>query len=133
MKQKLVAVAVYLVTSLALALYFESLFGAGPVTLRPQLLIGIVGAILFVPALVLSIFELRLGVMCGLAASALSWSCLGDVLVSIPWESILRILPYARWADILVAIVMLIISSIYSLAQLRLFFKTQRPVAQCTA
>lgn len=66
MKQKVLAALVYILTALALALYFDSLYGAAPVTQHLNAVhAGIAGTILLAVACLLSLFSLRLGAVCG--------------------------------------------------------------------
>lgn len=116
LKHRILSAAIYGITALVLARFFDSLYGSGPVTQQLTAIhTAIVGAILFAFAFVVSLFALRLGVICGLAACILSWPCLGRDMVAIPWRNAIEILPYARWADIFAAILALTISSIFSL------------------
>ena len=125
MKKRILAAVVYVITAVALAGYFDGVYGGEPITRHLGLIhTATAGATLFAVACLLSLFTLRFGVICGLVASILAWPFFGPIMVAIPWGRILQMLPYARWADTLAAILMLTISSIYSLAQLRSLFRS---------
>src|SRR5271157_442627 len=125
---KAVSVVIYAVTALALADFFDSLYGAGPVTHYFGLIhTAIAGAILFVVACVFSLFSLRIGIVIALAACILSWPFFAGELLAI-----LRVLPvlfslvhYSYWGARLASVLMLIVSSVYSLGRLRLMFRAQ--------
>jgi hypothetical protein len=56
MKQRILSAAIYLISALALALYFDSLYGTGPVMLcLGAIHAGIAGAIVFVVACLVSL------------------------------------------------------------------------------
>lgn len=122
MKQKVVSAVIYAITALALAYYFASLYGAAPVTRHLGLIhTAIIGALLFVVACVLSLFSLRSGTACALAACTLSWPFFAGVLSAVVgvWRSLPSILHDANWEASLQSVVMLIFSSIYALSRLR--------------
>jgi hypothetical protein len=124
MKQRAAPALLYLLAALALARYFDSLYGAAPVVRRLEAVhAGIAGTILLAVACLLSLFSLRLGGVCGLVAGLLVWPYFGPILVSFPWSRVFEVLPYAMWADSLAALVMLTIASIYSMARLWLWFR----------
>ncbi len=131
MKQKTVSVVIYAITALALAYYFDSLYGAGPVARHLELIhTAIAGAILFVVACVLSVFSLRFGTVCALAACVLWWPFFSSNLFAIlsVWRSLFSILHHSNWEASLQSVLMLIISSIYSLSRLRLLLRAPREV-----
>lgn len=74
MKEKAFPIGMYAVTALTLAAFFDALYGAGPITrhLGP-IHLAIAGTVLFAVACALSLFALRIGVVCGLAGAVLSW------------------------------------------------------------
>jgi len=124
MKYRILSAAVYAITAVALADYFDALYGAGPVTSHLGLIYSaIAGAVLFAVAFVLSMFTLRFGAICGLAACILSWPCFGIQLPGIPWTKLVSVAHYANWRFIFLAILMLAVSSAYSLWQLWLLFR----------
>jgi hypothetical protein len=124
MKQRLLAAIVYLSTAVAQAVFFDGLYGAGPVTHHLTLVhSAIAGAILFAIACPLSLFMSRFGILCGLTASILSWPFFGILLFATPWSSLVSLLVHsADWRDHYTAIVMLIISSACSVSGLRSLF-----------
>ena len=75
MKHKVVSALVYGITALDFAEFFDSVYGAGPISPHHIALMhtAIAGAIVFALACLFSLFNLRIGVMCGLAACVLSW------------------------------------------------------------
>jgi len=124
MKRKILSVVIYATTAFALAEFFDALYGAGPVTRHSVLIhLAIAGTILFAAACILSLFILRVGVVCGLAGGALSWPCFAIQMPAIPWGSLVSILPYANWLYLLTAILVLVVSSIYSVNLLRLLLR----------
>jgi hypothetical protein len=125
MKQKAVSVVIYAFTALALANFFDSLYGAGPITHYLWLIhTAIAGAILFVVATVFSVFSLRIGIACALAACVLSWPFFAGELSALlgVWRSLFSVVHYSYWGARLESVLMLIISSFYSLGRLRLLF-----------
>jgi hypothetical protein len=121
MKRKIISAIVYAATSVALAGFFDALYGAGPVTRYLALIhLAIAGTVLFAVACVLSLFTLRVGVVCGLAGSVLSWPYFAIQISTIPWGSTVSILSHANWQDVLTAILALVVSSVYSVNRLRL-------------
>ncbi len=126
MKQKIVSAFIYAVTTLALAYFFDGFYGGEPSTRHLGLIhAATAGAILFAVACVLSLFSLRLGTVCTLAACILSWPFFSGNLFAIlsVWRSLFSILRYSNWGASLAAVVMLIISSAYSINQARLLFR----------
>jgi hypothetical protein len=128
MKQRIPSPVIYLISALALVFYFDALYG-GPVTHRLGTIhAGIAGATLFVVACVLSLFSLRVGLVCGLAASILSWPYFGVLLFVFPWRGVPEILHYAMWGDTLSALLILIIASIYSLSKIGLSLRERASI-----
>jgi hypothetical protein len=124
MKQRIAAALLYLLAALALAGYFDALYGAAPVDHRLGLIhAGIAGAILLAVASLMSMFSLRLGAVCGLVAGLLAWPYFGPILMSFPWSRMFEVLGYAMWADSLAALGTLTIASIYSLTQIWLWVR----------
>jgi hypothetical protein len=124
MKRKIISSVVYASASFALAVFWEALYGAGPITGHFGLVyLGIAGACLFAFACVLSLFTPRIAVVCALAAGALSWPYFSTQIPTIPWSRVVEILPYANWQFLLTAILGLAVSSVYSLSQLRLVLR----------
>jgi hypothetical protein len=124
MKRKILSVVIYVTTAFALAEFFDGLYGAGPVTLHLGLIhLAIAGTILFAVACILSLFTLRVGVVCGIAGGVLSWPYFAIQLPTIPWGSLVSILPHANWVDLMIAILVLVVSSVYSVNQLRMLLR----------
>jgi hypothetical protein len=124
MKYKIVSALVYGITALDLANFFDSVYGAGPISSNYIGLthVAIAGAILFAVACLLSLFNLRMGITCGLVACILSWPFFAGELSLIlgVWRGLFSVVGYAYWTARLASVWMLIVSSIYSLSQLRL-------------
>jgi hypothetical protein len=121
MKQKIISVAIYAITTLALWGFFDGLYGGEPITRHLSLIhAATAGAILFAVACVLSSFSLRFGIACALAACILSWPFFAGELSAIlrVWRSLFSVVHYSPWGDRLAAVLMLTISSIYSVVQL---------------
>jgi hypothetical protein len=126
MKQKIVSVLVYSFTALDFAYYFESLYGAGPVTRHLGLIhAAIIGALLFAAAAVFSLFSLRIGIAFAFAACILSWPFFAGELSAIlsVWHSIFSVVRYSYWGARLAAVYMLIVSSIYSAGRWRVLYR----------
>lgn len=126
MKQKIISAVIYAATTLALAYFFDGLYGGEPITHHLGLIYAATaGAILFAVACVLSLLSLRFGTVCALAACILSWPLFSGNLFTIlsVWRSLFSILRHSNWGASLAAVVMLIISSIYSLSRLKLAFR----------
>lgn len=124
MKRKAIPALLYLTTAFAFAMYFDSLYGAGPVARDLWFLrLATVGMVLFASACILSFFWLRVGLLTAAAAALLSWPAFAIAVFEIPWTSIISILPYSNWLDLLNAIVTLMVSSVYSLKQAVLLFR----------
>ncbi len=83
---------------------------------------------MFVVAFVFSLFSLRSGIVCALAACVLSWPFFAGELSLIlgVWRSLLSVVHYSDWGARLAAVLMLIVSSVYSLSQSRLLFLSAR-------
>jgi hypothetical protein len=121
MKRKILSVVVYATTTLALGVFWDALYGSGPVTRYLGVIhLAITGTIVLVAACILSLFALRLGVVFALAGSVLSWPYFAIQMPKIPWGSIVSVLPHANWQYELTAIVALVVSTSYSANQLRL-------------
>jgi hypothetical protein len=126
MKPRIISAIINAITTLAFAYYFDSLYGGGGVTSHLALIhTAIVGAILFAVACILSLLNLRFGIACSLVACFLSWPFFAGELSVIlgDWQNLLSDLPYANWKPKLAAVVMLIISSVYSVSRLRFSFR----------
>ncbi|MGB9105850.1 MAG: hypothetical protein WCC59_13900 [Terriglobales bacterium] len=124
MTRKLIPAVVYAATAFAFAGFIDGLYGGEPITHHLGLIhVATAGAILFAVACVLSLFTPRVGVVCALVGGVLSWPYFAIQVFAIPWGSIVSILPYANWQDLLTAILALVVSSVYSVNQLRLLFR----------
>lgn len=121
MKRKIISAVVYAASAYALAEFFDGLLGGEPFTGPvPKLIyLAIAGTVLFFLACILSLFSWRVGVFCGSAGGVLSWPCFAVSLPAIPWGSLFSILPYSNWSNLLMAILTLVVSTTYSLNQLR--------------
>jgi hypothetical protein len=125
MKLKFVPAALYATTAFSVAADLDSLYGAGPLTNSPtRIHLAVAGAALFALAFLLSLVKLRLGIVCGFIAGIVSWPLVGIEMAVIPWTSLPGVLPLAHWSDILAAVLMLTVSSAYSLVQARFLFAT---------
>ena len=124
MKRKILSAVIYATTAFALAQFFDGLFAGEAVTDQLRLTyLAIAGTILFAAACIVSLFTLRIGVVCGLGGSILSWPYFAIGMPTIPWGSVVSIFPYSNWAFVLTAILGLVVSSAYSINQLRLFLR----------
>jgi hypothetical protein len=122
-KQRIPSAAVYAITVLALAVWLEDVDGMepGPITGFFGLIqMAIAGVILLAIACLVSLFAFRLGLVCGLAASVLSWPYFGRLLFAAPWDRLVGLMTGSPlWRDQFAAILTLIITTTYSLYRLR--------------
>jgi hypothetical protein len=126
MKWKVIAALVYAATTLSLWGFFDALYGSGPIIHHLGLIrSAISGAVLFAIACVISLFNLRTGIVCALVACLLCWPFFGGELsmILLVWRSLFSILGYSMWGDRLAAVLMLTLSSVYSLSRLRSLFQ----------
>jgi hypothetical protein len=129
MRTRIASAAVYATTAFAFFGFFDGLYAGEPPRGDLTLIhIATAGAILFAVAFLASLVALNLGVGCGFAACVLSWPYWGGVILirlpwkNFPWKNIMDLLlPYSQWTDILASLLMLIISTAYTLVQLWLF------------
>jgi|SRR5882672_3156567 len=132
MKPKILSGIIYATTALALAQFFDALYAGEPVTDHLGLNhLAIAGTILFAAACILSIFNLQAGVICGLAGAILSWPGFAFVMPTIPWGSFVSSFRYSNWGFLLTAILALVVSSAYSLNQLRVWRRGGNDVKEC--
>jgi hypothetical protein len=121
MKPRYLAAAKYAFAAAALGDYFDGFYGLDLSRASRSLLlaaqVSTAGMWLFAIAVVLSLFRFRFGVMCGLCACALAWPFFGRLLVGLPWRHLIDVLCCSDWADQYLAIMALITSTVYSLAQ----------------
>jgi hypothetical protein len=128
-RRKIITALVYAATAFAFAMYLDSIYGAGPVTHGLWFIdLATVGMVLFAVACILSFFALRIGLVCAVAGGVLSWPAFAFAMFKIPWGRIVSILPYSNWLDLLMAIVTLIVSSIYSVSQAPSLFRGREEV-----
>jgi hypothetical protein len=119
MRQKIISAAVYAVTSFAFMGYFDGLYAMEHITYHLGLThAATAGAVLFAIACVLSMFSLRVGIMCGILSAILSWPFFAIELYAVPWRDLVWFAKYRP--DTLTAIFCLICSTYYSINQLRL-------------
>lgn len=124
MKRNLIPALVYLASAFAFVVYFDSLYGAGPVTRGLWLVnLAIVGTALFAAACVLSLFTFRVGLICAVAGALFAWPLFAIAIIKIPWTSLISIFPYSNWLDLLMAIVALVVSTLYSARRAFLLFR----------
>ena len=129
MKRKIITALVYAATAFASATYFDGLYGAGQVTHGLWVVnLATVGMALFAAACIFSFFAIRIGLVCAAAGGLLSWPAFAVAMFKIPWGSIVSILPYSNWLDLLLAIVALIVSSVYSVNQALPLFRGREEV-----
>jgi hypothetical protein len=128
-KRKIITALVYAATAFAFAIFFDSFYGAEPVTHGLWLVnLAIVGMALFAAACILSFFALRIGLVCAVAGGLLSWPAFAVAMFKIPWGSVVSILPHSNWLELLLAIVALIVSSVYSVSQALPLFRSREEV-----
>ncbi len=126
MKQKILSAVIYATTALALAQFLDGLYAGEPITHHRALIhLAIAGTILFAAACILSLFTLRVGVVCGLAGGILSWPCFAVGMTAIPWRSVVSIFSYSNWSFVLTSILALVVSSAYSVNRLRVLLRSR--------
>ena len=130
MKKRILTACMYLLAAIAVAEYFDALYGGGPVTKHLGVVhAGIASAAVLAVGCLLSLFKLELGAGCGLIGCSLAWPYFRHILISFPWTKLFEVLPYAMWADSLAALVVLIVASIYSVVQTYSWVRARRSAA----
>jgi hypothetical protein len=130
MKHKIISATIYGITAGDLAVFFKHFYGASQFspTYFGLVNVALIGVILFVLALVFSLFTPRLGTVCALVACVLSWPFfsvgLSPTLRS--WQTVVSVMRYSYGAARLISLYMLIVSTVYSLSELRLFLQTKQ-------
>ena len=108
----------YLVAALAMGAYYDAVYGAGPVTRHPMLVhVGVAGAFLFGCASLVSLWKPYLSVIVSIFACCLCWSDFAWIVPQIPFFHVFSIIGYAYWNETLLALLILILASAYSLRQ----------------
>jgi hypothetical protein len=124
MKRKLLSVVLYATTSFALAVYWEALYGAGPIKTSVLMYLAISGTVLFAVSCVMLLISSQVGLSCAITAGLLSWPYFVIHVPTIPWSRLLSAVSNnSRWLFLLIAILALVVTSIYSLNQLRCFVR----------
>jgi hypothetical protein len=116
MKRRIISVIIYAASFLALAIYFDALYRAGPVTHYYLSLIrlAVCGTVLLAFVCVSSRFNFRVGVISGLGAGVLALRYFAIQAIAVPWSCLWSVLPYANWLHSVTAI-LVSASSTYSL------------------
>lgn len=129
MKQKILTALIYATAAFALAQFFDDLYAGEPITDHFVLIyLAIAGTIFLAAACLLSLFTLRVGVVCGLSGSILSWPCFAIAMPTIPWGSVVSIFPHSNWRFVLTAILALVVSSAYSVNRMRVLLRSRDDV-----
>jgi hypothetical protein len=127
MKRKVFFAVIYATTSISLLGFFDAFYGAGPVPYHPLTHCAIGGSVLFAIACVVSLFHLRSGIVCALVASLFCWPFFAGELSMVlrVWRSLVSVVvrDYGMWNDRLAALLTLMLSSAFSLSQLRRFWQ----------
>jgi hypothetical protein len=120
-RKKILAAVIYLLSGLALAFYFDSLYGAGgPDAHHVGLLyLGIASAIFFVVACLLSLFSTPVGPLAGTVACVSSWPYLATALLMFPWLALPGVVHFGLWGPMLWALLMLIVANAYSVIEVK--------------
>ena len=109
---------IYGATAICLGIVLEVLYGGEPITHHLTLVYAAtIGSVPFVIACIISCLRTRIGLLFGLIAVALSWPYFVLELTAVPWGNLLWFVQF-RTANLL-AMVFLIISTLYSLNRLR--------------
>jgi hypothetical protein len=118
LKKKAISASVYLAAALAMGAYYDAVYGAGPVTRHKLLLrFGVAGAFLFGSTSLLSLWKPHRAVLVGTLACCLCWSDFARVVPYIPFLQVFSVIGYAYWNETLLALLILIFASAYSLRQ----------------
>ena len=121
-KQRLVAALIYATTAICLFGFVDSLYSAGPRTSH-LVYILITGTALFGFACALSFFMPQWATVCALSAAALSWPLLSLQFGSMGWgRNLVWLTSYEP--DTPIAILSLIVSSVYAICQLGLLLRS---------
>jgi hypothetical protein len=120
-RKKILAAVLYLLSALALAFYFDSLYGAGGPDAHyiDAIYLGMASAIFFAVACSLSLFSARMGLLAGIVACVLSWPFLGIGLLTFPWRALPGVVRFSLWGPILKALLMLIVANAYSVTEVK--------------
>jgi hypothetical protein len=124
MKSRVIPAVLYAFTALVLANWFEDVDGMepGPIPFPHigSIQIAIIGTVVFAIACLASLANLRYGVALGLLACVLSWPYFAGILLSTPLRRLASLLGDSTlWRHEYSALLLLAISSAYSLAHLR--------------
>jgi hypothetical protein len=118
LKKKISSASVYLAAALAMGAYYDAVYGAGPVTRHTVLLsLGVSGAFLFGFTSLLSFWKPHRAVLVAILACCLCWSDFARIVPQIPFLQVFSIIGYAYWNETLLALLILILASAYSLRQ----------------
>jgi len=118
LRKKIIAASVYLAAALAMGAYYDAVYGAGPVTRHTLLLrLGVAGAFLFGCTSLLSLWKPHRAVLVGILACCLCWSDFPRIVPQIPFLHVFSVIGYAYWNETLLALLILILASGYSLRQ----------------
>jgi hypothetical protein len=123
MRRKIPSAVIFAITVVAFAIWFEDVDGMepGPITGYIGLIqTAIAGMILLSLACLLSLLTTRVAIVCGLFGCVLSWPYFGPLLFGTPWGRLASLIAGSSlWRDEFAAIVLLMVTSVYSVAQLR--------------
>ena len=118
LKKKVISASVYLAAALAMGAYYDAVYGAGPVTHHTLLLrVGVAGTFLFGCTFLLSLWKPHRAVLVGILACCLCWSDFARIVPQIPFRQVFSAIGYAYWNETLLALLILILASAYSLRQ----------------
>ena len=118
LKKKVISASVYLAAALAMGAYYDAVYGAGPVTHHTLLLrVGVAGTFLFGCTFLLSLWKPHRAVLVGILACCLCWSDFARIVPQIPFLQVFSAIGYAYWNETLLALLILILASAYSLRQ----------------
>lgn len=118
LKKKIISASVYLAAALAMGAYYDAVQGAGAVTRHALLIrVGAAGAFLFGCTSLLSLWKPHRAVLVGVLACCLCWSDFARIVPQIPFLKLFSVIGYAHWNETLLALLILILASAYSLGQ----------------
>ena len=108
----------YLTAALSIGAYYDAVYGAGPVERHAVLLrCGVAGAFLFGCASLLSFWKPHWAVLVGTPACCLCWADFSWIVPYIPFLHVFSVIGYANWNETLVAFLVLVLATAYSLWQ----------------
>src|SRR5256885_12813475 len=95
--------------------YYDAVQGASSVRHALLLRVGVAGAFLFGCTSLLSLWKPHQAVLLGIVACCLCWSDFARIVPQIPFLKVFSVIGYAYWNETLLALLMLMLATAYSL------------------